>query len=156
MKIRLATSNDQQQMVNVLNKATLGLQAKGIYQWDYPWDINKIVTEIKNNYAYVLLLDEDIVGTFCIKDIDALSELTIDSKSNYLSQIAILPEYQGNNYGSEVTDFACSFAKEGNKTMYLDCWAGNKKLIDFYLNHGFEYLGDFPEEDYFISIFIFN
>lgn len=57
MKIRLATSNDLQQVVNVLNKATLGLQKKGIYQWSYPWDVNKIVSQIKNNYAYVLFLD---------------------------------------------------------------------------------------------------
>lgn len=156
MKIRLATSNDQQQVMNVLNKATLGLQKKGIYQWGYPWDVNKIVSEIKNNYSYVLFLDEEIVGTFCIKDIDSLSELTIDSKSYYLSQIAILPEYQGNNYGSKITDFACSYANEENKTIYLDCWAGNEKLKNFYLNKGFEYQGDFPEEDYFISIFKFN
>jgi hypothetical protein len=95
MKIRLATSNDQQQVMNVLNKTTLGLQKKGIYQSDYPWDVNKFAREIKNNYTYVLSLDEEIVGTFCIKDIDSLSELTFDSKSYYLSQIAILPEYQG-------------------------------------------------------------
>jgi GNAT superfamily N-acetyltransferase len=156
MEIRLATLNDQQQVLSVLNKVTLGLQKKGINQWDYPWHVNKIVSAIKNNYSYVLLMDEKIVGTFCIKDIDFLSELTINSKSKYLSQIAILPEYQGNDLGSVLMDFACSFANEVNKTIYLDCWAGNEKLKDFYLNTDFEYQGDFPEEDYFISIFKFN
>jgi len=52
------------------------------------------------------------VGTFCIKEINSLSDLTIDAKSNYLSQIAILPDYQGNNYGSEIMDFARSIAME--------------------------------------------
>lgn len=156
MKIRLATSNDLQQVVNVLNKATLDLLKKAIYQWDYPWNVNKIINEIKNNYSYVLLLDEEIVGTFCIKDIDCLSKLTFNSKNIYLYQIAIIPEYQGNNYGSEITDFARSLANERNETIYLDCWAGNEKLKNFYLNNGFEYQGDFPEADYFISIFKFN
>lgn len=156
MKIRLATLNDQQQVTNVLNKATLDLQKKGIYQWDYPYDVNKIVNEIKNNYAYVLLLDEEIIGTFCMKHINRLSILTIDSKSIYLYQIAILPEYQGNKYGSVIIDFACSLASDINITIYLDCWAGNGKLKDFYLNNGFEYQGDFPEDEYFISIFKFN
>ncbi|WP_277584252.1 GNAT family N-acetyltransferase [Psychrobacillus antarcticus] len=110
-------------MLEVLNKPTLGLQKKGIYQWDYPWDVNKVVNEINRNYAYVLLLDEEIVGTFCLNVIDCLSELTIDSKSYYLSRIAILPEYQGNNYSSIIMDFAYSF--EGNKTIHLDCWTGN-------------------------------
>lgn len=156
MNIRLAELNDQQQVMSVLNETTLGLQRKGIYQWDYPWDINKIVSEIRKNYMYVLVVDEEIVGTFCIKEIDCLGELTIDSNSNYLFQIAILPKYQGNNYGSVITDFACSFTSKRNKPMYLDCWAGNEKLKSFYLNNGFAYQGDFPEDDYFISVFKFN
>jgi GNAT superfamily N-acetyltransferase len=156
MEIRLATLNDQQQVLSVLNKVTLGLQKKGINQWDYPWHVDKIVSEIKNNHTYVLLMGKEIVGTFCIKDIDFLSQLTINSKSIYLSQIAILPEYQGNNLGLVIIEFACSFAIEVNKTIYLDCWAGNDKLKDFYLNTDFKYQGDFPEDDYFISIFKFN
>lgn len=71
-------------------------------------------------------------------------------------QFVILPEYQGNNLGSVLMDFACSFANEVNKSIYLDCWAGNDKLKAFYLNNGFDYQGDFPEENYFISIFKFN
>jgi GNAT superfamily N-acetyltransferase len=156
MEIRLATLNAQQKVSNVLNKVTLDLQKRGINQWEYPCDVDKIASDIKNNYVYVLLVDEEIVGTFCIKDIDCLSELTIDPKSKYLFQIAILPEYQGNNLGSVITDFARSFAREVDNTIYLDCWAGNEKLKDFYLNNGFEYQGNFPEEDYFISIFKFN
>ena len=101
-------------------------------------------------------MDEKIVGTFCIKDIDFLSNLTINCKSKYFSRIAILPEYQGNNLGLVLMDFACSFAIEVNKTIYLDCWAGNEKLKGFYLNNGFAYQGNFPEDDYFISILKFN
>jgi hypothetical protein len=37
--------------------------------------------------------------------------------------------------------------------LYLDCWAGNKKLRNFYSNAGFDFIGDFPEEDYMISVF---
>jgi RimJ/RimL family protein N-acetyltransferase len=156
MKIRLANINDHQQVLNVLNKTTFGLQRKGINQWDYPWDVNKIASEIMNNNTYVLLLDADIIGTFCIKEIDSLSDLAIESESKYLYQIAILPKYQGNKIGSVITEFACSFANKVNKTIYLDCWAGNEKLKDFYLKNGFEYQGDFAEEDYLISIFKFN
>ncbi|MBE7129337.1 GNAT family N-acetyltransferase [Bacillus mycoides] len=156
MVIRLAKLNDLQQVLNVLNKVTLDLQKKGINQWDYPWDTNKITSEIKKNYLYVLLIASETIGTFGIKEIDSLSDLTIDSKSKYLYQIAILPEYQGNKFGSVITEFACSYAKEVNNTIYLDCWTGNEKLKHFYLNNGFEYQGDFPERNYFISIFKSN
>lgn len=143
-------------MLAILNRVTLDLHGKGIQQWEYPWDADKLANKIKNSYVYVLLKDENIVGTFCIKEIDGLSELKIDCRSNYLGQIAILPEYQGNKLGSVITKFACTYTKEVNKTLYLDCWAGNEKLKGFYLNNGFTYQGDFPEDDYFISIFKFN
>ncbi|WP_088012228.1 GNAT family N-acetyltransferase [Gottfriedia acidiceleris] len=38
-------------------------------------------------------------------------------------------------------------------SIYLDCWAGNDKLKQFYQNYGLKQLGDFPENDYYISIF---
>ncbi|MFS1511598.1 GNAT family N-acetyltransferase [Chengkuizengella sp. SCS-71B] len=155
MYIRLAKLKDLQHVLNVLNKVTLALQKKGINQWEYPWDVDNIKSEIKNNYTYVLI-DTEIIGAFCIKEIDYLSELTLESNSKYLCKIAILPEYQGKNFGSKIIEYACSSANDVNKTMYLDCWAGNEKLKKFYLNHGFDYQGDFPEEDYFISIFKFN
>ena len=156
MKIKLATLIDWEQVLNVLNKVTLDLQKKGINQWDYPWDANEIISEIKDNHLYVLIIDSEIIGTFCIKEIDSLSELEINFNSEYLYKIAILPEYQGNKFGSVITEFACAFANEKNKTIYLDCWAGNEKLKHFYLNNGFDYQGDFPEKDYYVSIFKSN
>lgn len=156
MKRRLAKLDDLQQLLYILNIATLDLQQKGIHQWDYPWDNNKIVNQIKNNFSYVLILDKKIIGTFCISEIDKTNEFSIEVKSKYLSQIAILPEFQGKNFGSSITQFACSFVKELKKTLYLDCWAGNEKLKEFYSRNGLEYIGDFPEEDYYISIFKYS
>jgi hypothetical protein len=45
---------------------------------------------------------------------------------------------------------------QGIAKVHIDCWAENEKLKDFYSKNGFEYLGDFAEEDYLISIFKFN
>jgi GNAT superfamily N-acetyltransferase len=156
MKIRLAKLEDLDQILKVFNDVTLDLQNKGINQWSYPWKPKIIENAIKSNHSYVLLLDEKVIGTFFISDVDSLSELSIEPQSEYLSKIAILPEFQGRNFGTKIIDFACSFAKGLNKTLYLDCWAGNEKLKEFYSNNGLEYVGDFPEEDYFISVFKFN
>lgn len=156
MEIRLAKLKDLEQVVFILNEATLELQQKGIHQWEYPWDKNKIQNQIKNNYSYVLLRHNKIIGTFCINDIDYINDLTVDEESKYLSQIAILPKFQGRNVGSAINDFTCSFVKGLNQTLYLDCWAGNEKLKEFYLRNGLEYIGDFPEEDYFISVFKYS
>jgi GNAT superfamily N-acetyltransferase len=156
MQIRLAKLEDLQVVLYILNETTLDLQQKGIHQWDYPWDNTEIVSQIKNNHSYILLVDEKIIGTFCINDINNINELSSDVRSKYLSQISILPEFQGKNFGSTIIDFACAHVKGLNKTLYLDCWAGNKKLKEFYLRNGLECIGNFQEESYFISIFKYN
>jgi ribosomal protein S18 acetylase RimI-like enzyme len=152
-EIRLAQIEDLDQIRHLLNETTLQLKQKGIEQWDYPWDHQKIAKQISNGYVYVLLLNEEIIGSFCMNDIEKINDLTVEPKSIYLSQIAISPEYQGKNLGRTITDYTCSFVKKINKTLYLDCWAGNEKLKEFYSNNGLQYIGDFPEENYFISIF---
>ncbi|MEH7884269.1 GNAT family N-acetyltransferase [Bacillus sp. JJ1609] len=153
MIIRLANTEDQKKVLNVLNKAALDLQNKGINQWDYPWNENDAFNQIQSNYLYIVSVDEQLMGTFGIKEINRLSDCLIDPDSQYLFQIAILPEYQGKGYGRAIIDWACGYALETNVSLYLDCWAGNDKLKSFYQENGFNYEGDFPEEDYYISVF---
>ena len=50
-------------------------------------------------------------------------------------------------------EYSLTLSKKLELLLYLDCWAGNDKLKNFYLNNGFKHVGDFPEEDYFISVF---
>lgn len=152
IQIRQANKSDLQELLHVLNEATLHLLQKEIHQWEYPWDEEKISTQLYNHGTYVLLEEKKIIGTFYITEINRINDLSVEQNSKYLSQIAILPAYQGRNYGSYIIEFACSLVGELNKAMYLDCWAGNKKLKAFY-GRKLEYVGDYPEEDYFISIF---
>lgn len=156
MEIRLAKIDDFSQVMYILNEVTLNLQEKGIHQWEYPWDNNKVINQLKNNFLYVLLVEEEMIGTFCIYDIDHINEFSLEEKGKYLSQIAILPRFQGRNIGSAITKFACFFAKGLDKTLFLDCWAGNEKLKQFYARNSLEYIGDFPEGNYFVSIFKYS
>lgn len=153
MNMRRATMNDFAQIVTILNDVTLDLHKKGINQWAYPWESETIKEDVINNHSFVLEADGKIIGIFFICDIDTLSELVTVPASKYLYRIAILPEYQGTGMGRRITDFARSYAKEMDKPLFLDCWAGNVKLKQFYSDQGFAYVGDFPEEDYFISVF---
>lgn len=153
MLIRLANADDHKNVINILNKAALDLHTKGINQWDYPWDEDEVFPQIQSGYLYIVLVDGQVIATFGIKEINSLSNCLIEPGSHYLYQIAILPEYQGKGYGAGIIDWACENARENNKTFYLDCWAGNDKLKSFYQGNGFSYEGDFPEEDYYISVF---
>ena len=151
--IKPAEINDKDSIVELLNKVTLHLHEKGIDQWSYPWNPDKIELDINDGHVYVLLIDDLICGTFSLRDMDNPDFPLFEPNSKYLYRIAMLPEYQGMNLGSQILNYVCEHSRNAKQKVYLDCWAGNKKLRDFYSNAQFEFLGDFPEEDYFISIF---
>ena len=153
IEIKLAEIKDIGVIVELLNEVTLQLHEKGINQWVYPCNSLEIEMGIREAQIYVLIVDDIIVGTFSLKPIDNLATLLIEANSSYLFRVAILPEYQGKSLGVELVNYACEHSRKLKNTLYLDCWAGNKKLRKFYSNAGFDFLGDFPEEDYFISVF---
>ena len=72
----------------------------------------------------------------------------------FLYGLIISPDFQGQGLGRVLLDGICrqqAFAAPA--VLLLDCWAGNAKLRQFYLKAGFEFLGEFPEEDYEIAVF---
>lgn len=153
-KIKLAEKNNSNSILQLLNTVTLNLHNRGINQWEYPWKFDEIQLEIKEGHTYIVTIDDEIIGVFSVKDVGSSDGIDfIKWSSMYLYRIAILPQYQGNNIGYEIIKYAHTLAGNSNKTLYLDCWAGNEKLKKFYINTGFCYCGDFPEEDYMISVF---
>lgn len=155
MNIKQAERDDLVSIVKVLDQTTLKLLRKGIEQWSYPWPTSIVEDEINQGLVFKMELENEIVGTFQIKPIHVLNSLNLNANSLYVGRIAIMPEYQGKNHGASVINFCRSFSKEHKKDMYLDCWAGNYKLKSFYMSCALDYLGDFPEDDYHISIFQF-
>ncbi|WLR42281.1 GNAT family N-acetyltransferase [Bacillus carboniphilus] len=151
--IRTAEKKECEDVLEVLNKATLDLLKKGINQWSYPWDQESIKQQLDD--AFVMILGNTIVGTFFISLRNTISDLELEKGSYYLHKIAVHPFHQGKDLGSEILRFVYAYVKKQQKSVYLACWAGNEKLKQFYLNNGLMYVGDFPEEDYFISVFKF-
>lgn len=150
--IRKANKEALNSIISILNKVTLDLHKKGINQWIYPWKYKKIEEDIAN--TYIITVKEKIIGTFSLKSMETNLMPSINKTNKlYLYRIAILPEYQGNNIGVKVINYAINISSKLEKELYLDCFAGNLKLRNFYAQAGFEYCGDFPEEDYEISVF---
>lgn len=151
--IRQAKIDDIAVIIKLLNNVTINLLEKGIKQWNYPWNKNEIEEDIRNKNIYVMIVNASLIGTFSIRKIEEGRHNVLENGDYYIYRIALLPEYQGCDLGKEIIEFACEFAREKGNVLYLDCWNGNEKLRGFYLKAGLEYIGDYPEEDYFISIF---
>ncbi|GFZ29768.1 hypothetical protein CSC2_02940 [Clostridium zeae] len=156
-EIKTAHMNNLNDIVKLLNTVTLNLHKKNINQWKYPWDTEEIKSNIENKYTYAVFNNEKIIGTFSLKLKSKSSWIPeIDEEILYLHTLAILPEYQKKNIGCKIIDFSHNQAVTLNKPLYLDCWSKNTKLKTFYSNCGFDYIMDYPEEDFEISIFKYH
>ncbi len=150
--IKKAAEENLADIVGILNAATQKLLAKGIMQWEYPWDEQVIMKDIAAGLFYVAQLDGQTVGCLGLKEFEN-NPFNNHSTGMYAYHLAVHPQYSGKGYSEHLCRFVHAFAKENSTTVYFDCWAGNTFLKNFYINAGFEYMGDFPEEDYFVSAF---
>ncbi|OPJ62931.1 GNAT family N-acetyltransferase [Clostridium oryzae] len=153
LKIKLADKKDAEVIIGLLNEATLKLHKKGINQWEYPWNVETVQQDIESQHTYVTVQNDEIIGTFSIKSMNVKKWFRGGEQSLYLYRIAVAPWFQNKNIGKGMVQYALKFAKKRGQAICLDCWAGNSKLRSFYSDNGFRYVGDFPEEDYMISVF---
>lgn len=74
----------------------------------------------------------------------------------YIFRIALSPEFQGRRLGIEIIEYAYEYSRKQASRLYLGCYYKNKNLCKFYTIAGLKYIGDFPEEDYFVSVFSYE
>ena len=150
LTIRLATEKDLKEISDILNSATLKLQRLGVNQWEYPWNIEVLRSEIDKNRIYVIENEQRLaIATFAIKQIPAINEFQLEENSLYFYQLAVSSEFQKSGVGAEIMNLV---KKQFNRPIYLDCYAGNDVLKNFYHRSGFNHVEDVAEDDYFVSV----
>jgi len=147
--IRKALATDIYSLVNLINLTSKNLIEKGINQWEYPCDRRKVEEELEEGLIFMLESHGKIIGSFSIKDISTFDAIKLNKPVKYLYRVIISPNHQGNKLGNTIIQHL----REVSGDIYLDCWAGNHKLKQFYTGNDCIYLGDFPEEDYMISVY---
>lgn len=151
MRIEQAVAGDLDQIIEVLDEATLTLLNKGIPQWKYPWYQETVRKELK--YQYVVKEYGRIIAVFSIKPLGDNNYVTAGKADYYLYRIAILPEYQGKGVGHVILRHIQRRCHKEHKNIYLDCYYENKKLKSLYEKEGFRYQGNYQEKDYYISVY---
>ena len=154
IQIRPALPQDSEVVLDILHRATDKLLAKGIKQWTNHCEAESIREAIMTGEQFVAAEAGQLSAVFKLSS--KSSNLVVEAArpgNLYLSQLAVDPASQNKGVGKMVMARVLQYADGLGKTLYLDCWAGNTKLKQFYKDCGLELLGDFPEEDYFISVF---
>lgn len=150
--IQKAMADDFGHILNILEMAALKLLARDIHQWEYPWNDDELRNQIDNEEFYIVLSDGQPVGCFGLKPFEN-NPFTDDKNGLYFYHLAVHPQYSGSGISHSICQWVQDYAAKQGITIYFDCWAGNDFLKKFYTGCGFEYIGDFPEEDYHVSAF---
>ena len=159
LSIQKAGLPDVDSITTLLNEATAQLHQKGIMQWEYPWNPAQIKAEIQKGWVWSAKKKSVLIGTFSLRPLPLAPWLPGGSGPDgqwYLYRLALLPEWQGKELGRELLRFACDLARNAQKNLYLDCWAGNTALRKIYSSSGFDTIGIFPEENYEICVFSYR
>ncbi|WP_257351393.1 ribosomal protein S18-alanine N-acetyltransferase [Pseudalkalibacillus decolorationis] len=98
-----------------------------------PWSRTAFYNEVVNNHfaTYLLLEIEGVVIGYC--------GIWVIIDEAHITNIAILPEYRGNNYGGALFRKAIDEARRlGAKTMTLEVRLSNHVAQNLYRKFGFE------------------
>ncbi|HTN19614.1 MAG TPA: GNAT family N-acetyltransferase [Pelobium sp.] len=111
-------------------------------QWP-EFDKDFIAAEVAENRQFKLLIDDKIACIWAITYSDAqIWEERDNDSSIYIHRIATNPNFRGNNFVKIIVDWAKSYATERNKQFIrMDTCGKNDRLINHYVNCGFNYLG---------------
>lgn len=137
VELRLATADDLDDVLDILNEAARWLASRGINQWrvdGFPRGL--IAGNIARGEVYVARLDRRAVGTFTLQWTDKAFWPGAAEAAGYVHRIAVRRDARG--LGVELLKAAERATLATRRTLLrLDCYAGNSALCRYYERAGF-------------------
>ncbi|KAH7121648.1 acyl-CoA N-acyltransferase [Dactylonectria macrodidyma] len=160
-KIRKAQATESSAIIDLSARVQKALESSGSRQVFGPLQRKVVDSAILNGYCYVFECAADLVGAVIVGPMAAdclyLSQLqnVVDFGHPFwvLESLMIEPGHQGKGLGLQLLTGITELYRPLSGTIFLDCWAGNVKLRNFYRRAGYKELGNVPEEDYYITVF---
>ncbi len=113
-----------------------------------PFDRLMVEREVAQQKQWKIMEGEDIACIYAIAFEDPFiwKEKNIDP-AVYIHRIVTHPSYHGRGYVKNIVDWAKVYAREtGKQFIRMDTWGDNDKLISYYQQCGFVYLGNVTPE----------
>jgi GNAT superfamily N-acetyltransferase len=142
VETRVATADDLDDVLDILNDAARWLASRGINQWRVDGFPRSLVAgDIARDEVYVARLDHRAVGTFTLQWSDEAFWPGAAGEAGYVHRIAVRREARG--LGVELHKAAeRATVAAGRKLLRLDCYAGNHALCGYYERAGFVHRAD--------------
>jgi len=107
------------------------------------FDRTMVETEIDEKRLWKIIDEEQMACIYSVayKDPMIWRERSEDS-AIYIHRIVTNPDFRGRGYTRTITEWAKDFARaNGVRFIRMDTWGDNQKLIEYYQDCGFNYLG---------------
>ncbi|MBK9985335.1 MAG: GNAT family N-acetyltransferase [Saprospiraceae bacterium] len=148
-KIEVSTFDDIDEIFRLYRIASDYQRAKKtVVVWP-EFDRSLVKKEIKEGRQWKIVIDDQIACIWAItfSDPDIWEEKN-DDPAMYIHRIATNPDFRGMNFVSLIVQWAIGYAKHKEKKfLRLDTLGHNVKLIEYYTNAGFTFLGMFDLKD---------
>lgn len=140
--IRPAIAGEAEIIAAMWSETAKWLHSRGIDQWQYPANLEKISRDIERGSAHVVLDGADHLGTITV-DGSADPEFWIPgddpNDALYAHRVITRPAVRGISLGSAMLDWASRQAeKAGKHWLRVDAWKTNAALGSYYESQGFE------------------
>ncbi|HGH7182488.1 GNAT family N-acetyltransferase [Bacillus cereus] len=147
--IRPATEEESDSIITLLKEVAQWLQHKEVDQWQYLLGgeaTAEILEAIREQYTYVVMKEDEIVGTVTVSPKQNEWDEYIFGKeevsdSLYIHRFAVKRKYKGNGIGEWMLRWIEENVQHDKGYLKLDCVGHNRILNDFYKRSGFEYVG---------------
>ncbi|MGH0676813.1 GNAT family N-acetyltransferase [Bacillus luti] len=147
--IRPATEEESDSIITLLKEVAQWLQHKEVDQWQYLLGgeaTAEILETIREKYTYVVMKEDEIVGTVTVSPKQSEWDEYIFGKeevsdSLYIHRFAVKRKYKGNGIGEWMLRWIEENVQHDKEYLKLDCVGHNRILNDFYKRSGFEYVG---------------
>lgn len=169
LKIRLATADDMNRIIGLIDDARAWLRAKGTDQWAKPWPDpgardKRVLRDLRADRTWLV---EDECRT-------AVATITCSSEGNpnlwepeeqlvpavYVARLIVRRSRAGEAIGEELVDWAGLRALRDHCAQWvrIDVWTTNEALHNYYEKRGFRFYRNcqFPNGEYYPSAALFQ
>jgi ribosomal protein S18 acetylase RimI-like enzyme len=156
MKISIATEDDIQNIINIIELCIKDLENQGIYQWnDYYPTLGHINESIQDKSLYTIKENKNCLGVIAItenqpQEYKKMNWLDKTGKILVITKLVVNPVWQNQGIGRKLMDFAENEAIEKKYTsIRLDAYSGNPRAINLYEKRGYRKVGEvyFPRRE---------
>ncbi|NOT75879.1 MAG: GNAT family N-acetyltransferase [Cyclobacteriaceae bacterium] len=142
MQIKNSTLQDIDTIFD-LYTAAIEHQKKVFNKHWLPFDRRMVEKEILENRQWKIIINDEVACIFAITHNDPMIWKEKDKDpSVYIHRIVTNPSFRGQYFVKDIIAWARIFCREnGKEFIRMDTWGDNQKLIDYYTQCGFKFLG---------------